>query len=111
MNSKRSHEGYLMIDNRAAEALIAGVPPGMQIGNFFEAPTLTCSHCQTVLIVNPLRNRERAYCTGCDHYLCDICGAARASDGKCKPFRQLVEEAQELAVRGLDPSVLIVATR
>ena len=106
MHSKRSHEGYLLIDHRESpgvpDALLrtigAELPQGAGVG-MFEAPTITCSHCQTVLILNPLRTRERAYCQKCDHYICDGCGAALAASGVCKPFRQLIEETQEQAAQ------------
>ena len=63
MSSKRSQEGYLMIDHSASP----GVPDaeGMPVRSgqgMFEAPTVTCNHCQTVVVVNPMRNRERAWC-------------------------------------------------
>lgn len=93
MKSKRSHEGYLFIDHRGGPGM-----PGIPL--FMEAPTITCSHCQTVFIVNPLRNRERAYCSKCDHYICDKCGKARAeSGGECKTFKQIIDEVQEAAVK------------
>jgi hypothetical protein len=104
MRSKRSHEGYLLMDNRVSQ----GIPDelvvkvGMPVGSgrgMFEAPTYTCSHCCTVVILNPLRNRERAYCRKCDHYICDKCGIALAATGDCHTFKQLVEEIQEAAVK------------
>ncbi len=104
MSSKRSHEGYLMIDNRVNDGVSAevihklGLPPGAGMG-MFEAPTITCSHCQAVVVINPLRNRERAYCSKCDHYLCDTCGAQLAATGVCRPFKQIIEEEQERATR------------
>lgn len=101
--SKRSHEGYLLIDNRCNPgvpdelAVRVGLPVGAGRG-MFEAPTITCSHCQTVVIINPLRNRERAYCGKCDHYICDGCGAARAANGgECRTMRQIADELQEEA--------------
>jgi len=118
MTSKRSHEGYLLLDNRAGPGVSdefsqkAGLPPGAG-KNLFECATITCSHCQQVLIVNPLRNRERAYCPKCDHYICDRCGALRAlNGGQCKTFRQIIEETQEQAVRaeqaGVSPGGIIL---
>jgi hypothetical protein len=100
--SKRSHEGYLLIDNRNNPGLSdelaqqAGLPPGAGRG-MVELPTITCSHCQQVLIVNRQRTRERAYCRKCDHYICDPCGAALSQTGICRPFKQIVDEAQEQA--------------
>ena len=106
MTSKRSHEGYLLIDNRytpgVEDDLIRSapgpeLPPGAGKG-LFEAATLTCSHCQAMVILEPRRTRPRAYCTGCDHYICDRCGLVRSlNGGQCKTFKQLVEEVQESA--------------
>src|SRR3989304_10579423 len=106
MHSKRAHEGWLLMDNRespgVSDALLrtlgAELPPGAG-GGMFEAPTITCSHCQQVLILNPLRTRERAYCAKCDHYLCDGCGAALAASGVCNPFAQVIDEGQEQAAK------------
>lgn len=106
MHSKRSHEGYLLIDNRnspgVSEELLRTISPGLPPGagaGMFEAPTITCSHCQTVLVVNPLRTRERSYCAKCDHYVCDGCGLVLTQTGVCKPFSKVVEEVQERAVK------------
>lgn len=106
MNSKRSHEGYLLIDNRSGPGFTdlvgqaANLPPGAGRGTF-EAPTYTCSHCQTVVVLNPNRQRERAYCPKCDHYVCDGCGTIRAlNGGQCKTFKQVIEEVMESAEMG-----------
>ncbi len=112
MHSKREQEGWLMIDNRESpgvsdevlRTLAPGLPPGAGRG-MFEAPTITCSHCQAVLIVNPLRTRERAYCAKCDHYICDGCGAALAASGVCRPFAQIIAETQEAAAKA--PLILL----
>lgn len=76
----------------------AGYPVGAGHG-MFEAPTITCSHCQTVLIVNPLRTRDRGYCGKCDHYVCDGCGAALKAGGECKTIGQLMDEVQEKEIK------------
>jgi hypothetical protein len=111
MTSKRSQEGYLLIDNRGGPGFsdqigqAANLPPGAGRGQF-EAPTYTCSHCQTVVVLNPMRNRERAYCPKCDHYICDTCGTIRAlNGGQCKTFRQVIEEVQEAADVGHTPAI------
>ena len=86
MRSKSSHEGYLLVDHRAFN------------GTMQEMATLTCSHCNVVMVKNPQRVRERAYCPKCDHYLCDACGAARAADGgQCKRVAHEAEKAIEAA--------------
>lgn len=104
MIRQRDKEGYFMLDHSQTQGLSdafvtsAGLPAGAGIG-LFEAPTYTCTHCQAVVVLNPKRNRDRAYCTGCDHYICDNCGAIRAQTGKCRTFRQLVDEAMAAASR------------
>ena len=115
MSSKRRHEGYLLMDNRdspgISDELIRAVgpplPPGAGRG-VFEAPTITCSHCQVVVVLNPARVRDRAYCAKCDHYVCDLCGAALAQTGVCKPFAQVIEEVQEQAARDAQRGNLIL---
>lgn len=110
--SKRSHEGYFLLDHRASEgvpdALVtaAGLPIGAGRG-LFEAPSYTCSHCQTVVILNPDRQRERAYCRGCDHYICDGCGVERASTLTCRTFKQKVDELLTAVEKGKDISLLL----
>lgn len=108
MSSLRRHEGYLLLDNRVSEgvsdATIAAhgleLPPGAGRG-VFEAPTYTCSHCHRVVILNPDRTRVRAYCSKCDHRICDACEVVRvASGGECRPFVQVVADVQEQAARG-----------
>jgi hypothetical protein len=113
MHSKRSQEGYLLISHKdspgltqdflAQIAATTSAPP-LPVGagrGIFEAPTFTCSHCQKVSIINPLRNRDRAYCGKCDHYLCDDpCAVAyKVSGGVCQSFRALAEKLAELAAR------------
>jgi len=64
-------------------------------GMKFECATLTCSHCQQVLILNPDRTRERGYCPKCDHYVCDACEGIRVqSGGDCKTFKQIMDEVE-----------------
>lgn len=105
MSSLRSHEGYFMLDHTQTESvpdelvIAAGLPPGAGKG-LFECPTYTCSHCQTVVMLNPKRNRERAYCRGCDHNICDPCGAAKAAGAPCKTMKQVIDEILAAAERG-----------
>lgn len=106
MASKRSHEGYLLIDHRNspgltdAEVAKAGLPIGAGRG-LFEAPTFTCSHCQSVVVLNPLRTRDRGYCRKCDHYVCDTCTTALSASGICKPFKEVIYEAMVAADKSL----------
>jgi len=53
-----------------------------------------------MVIINPLRNRERGYCSGCDRYICDNCTEIRSlNGGQCKTFRQLADEIVEAALK------------
>lgn len=95
--SLRDQEGYFMLDHRAAASVpdslvkAAGLPAGAGIG-LFEAPTFTCRHCQRVVVMNPNRTRERHYCRGCDHLICDNCAAVKAATQECRTFDQLVDK-------------------
>lgn len=105
--SKRDREGYLLIDHRDspgftdAESIAAGrglMPVGR--GSRLEAPTMSCSHCQRIVVMNPDRVRARAYCPKCDHYVCDWCEAERVRTGVCKPFKQVIDEFINAAAKG-----------
>ncbi len=102
--SKRSHEGEITIDSRFTPGVpqeiirAGGLPVGAGMG-LFEAPTITCSHCQVVVVINPLRNRDRHWCRKCDHYICDVCSAIMAKTMECKTFKQVIEEMQESALK------------
>lgn len=92
MLSKRSLEGYLLIDHSSAPG--AGmVGPGRK----FESATITCSHCQRVVILNPDRSRSRGHCRRCDHYICDN----PACNIECLPFNKYLDTMQEEAIRNL----------
>lgn len=97
MSSLRNHEGYLLIDHRNSPGVPddIAVATGLPIGAgqlMFEAPTYTCKHCQRIVVMNPDRKRERAYCRGCDHLICDPCGAERARTLKCRTFEQVIDQ-------------------
>lgn len=79
---QRSNEGYLMLDHRAspglteAEARRLGYDPqSVREGRLLETATYTCPHfpCGTIVILNPNRQRERAFCRSCNAYICDNC--------------------------------------
>ena len=95
--SLRNHEGYLLLDHRASPGVIGDahfLPVGE--GQKLECPTYTCSHCGTIVIVNPNRVRVRAWCAGCDHRICDRCDMLkRANGGVCKTLKQTLDELQE----------------
>lgn len=95
----KQREGYLFIDHRAS-------PGTEQVGEgkFFEGATISCSHCQAVMIKNPERIRPRAHCRGCDKCICDGCAGVARITGECLPFSKKLEQAYEKAVRQLSLS-------
>lgn len=108
MGSKRDHEGYLFIDSRngpISEEVLrwAGLPENAGRG-IFETATYTCSHCQVVVYLNPKRNRERAWCKKCDHYICDACGALYGMNYECVPYRKRLDDALEAAAKQSEPT-------
>jgi DNA-directed RNA polymerase subunit RPC12/RpoP len=72
--------GWLEVDNRASA------------GGYFEADTYTCTHCGAVVVMNPLRKRERYKCNGCSHHICDDCAAKRLAGEPCKTLAQKIDE-------------------
>lgn len=95
--------GYLEVDQRNVGA---PMPPGVQ--RYFECDTYTCSHCQVVVVLNPLRKRERYKCKGCSHHICDNCAAEMATGAACYTFAQRVQEELEKAARHTDSTAIIV---
>lgn len=94
-------QGYLFVDHRASpgltpeQARFCGYDAGFaREGGFFEADTLTCSHCKCVVIKNPERERARTNCRACNHFICDGCAAEAATpDYIHRPFLAKVEAA------------------
>ena len=99
--SKQIHEGYLMVDHRASpgltahEALSLGYHPAqVSEGQLFEAKTNHCSHCGTVVIMNPMRTRDRSLCVYCNKYICDNCGIqSKMPDYVHKTYTQQIDES------------------
>lgn len=109
--SKRRHEGYLMVDHRESPEVpfnpaMVGKPESIIVGRgqLFESATVTCSHCQVVVVLNPLRTRARGYCAKCDRYVCDNPGCNR----ECTPFDAVIDCAQEAAFRHVSPDGTII---
>ena len=112
--NQRDKEGYFLLDHSQTEGMsdelivASGLPPGAGQG-LFEAPTYTCSHCSSVVVLNPKRNRERAFCRGCDHYICDACGVIKAQNGICRTMKQIIEEEMaRVEKRQASASVLVL---
>lgn len=95
--------GYVEVDHRQVHGAL---PPGIS-NRHFEADTYTCTHCQTVVVMNPDRVRERYKCRGCNHHICDPCAAARVGGAACKTFAQIVDEVLEQTARQSDPGLII----
>ena len=104
MGSKRSQEGYLVIDHRNSPGVpqsVVGhtgkVSPAVPGGQLYESATVTCAHCQAIVILNPKRTRPRNYCAKCDDYVCDnpICVK------ECSPFARVIERTIERAIKGI----------
>src|SRR6202142_218659 len=106
MLTKRSLEGYMLMDNSQSP----GVPDSVMVRDGlprgsgfikFESATITCSHCETVVILNPDRSRPKGYCKGCDHYLCDNCEAKRFLGEPCYPWKARIEDLREEVAKGV----------
>jgi hypothetical protein len=96
------YEGYLLIDNRESPGVsreqvsIAGAP-FVPAGMMYESAVYTCSHCQRGVVMNPDRSRERGFCRGCNHVICDSCATVMAVTLQCVPFKKIIDDAQEAA--------------
>ena len=95
-------EGFFYIDHRASpgltrdEAISFGLDPlRTGEGKLFEAGTATCAHCNSVVILNPQRVRERGHCRQCDAYICDN----PACHSECRPFLKILDQLETAAYR------------
>lgn len=113
-------EGYLLVDHRASPGIPADialqlgyVPDMVREGKILEAATITCVHCKTVVMKNPMRTRERASCMKCGgKYICDGCGFEAWLPGyDHTPFEKKVDLAKDAEAKGFpvlgSPSVLL----
>lgn len=116
--SKRSLEGYLLIDNRGLPELTPvdlnpiNQTPHVRKNQTFESATVTCNHCQYIVILNPDRTRERTYCGKCAHYICDRCAAVKECKTNEQQFDEytakvLADEAQERSLAVPAPITLL----
>lgn len=95
---KPRREGYLLVDHTFSPGITpeqlhaAGIQgPAVGADKKGEFSTLTCCHCNTVVILNPLRTRNRNYCAKCDQYVCDN----PACNAGCMNFDKLLDFVQE----------------
>jgi hypothetical protein len=94
--------GEIMIDHRASPGIPADKarmlgyePEQVAEGKLFEAATKTCCHCGTIVVLNPLRQRERATCFRCNDYICDWCErATREPSYVHRPMIAVVDSVQ-----------------
>lgn len=106
-------QGYLMVDHRASpglsteEALAAGYDPSLSgEGKVYEADTMTCAHCKSVVVKNPFRTRDRPHCYQCDHYICDFCAVKAKTEDSHIPFSKLIDLTLKQATLGTNPDLL-----
>lgn len=98
--SRKSFEGEISVDHTASPGFtpeqarkLGYLPYTVAEGKLFEAPTMGCNHCGTVVIMNPDRHREREYCMQCNMYVCDNCGLERKTSGYThRTYRQKLDE-------------------
>lgn len=95
--------GHLEVDQRNVEAPL---PVGQQ--RYFEADTYTCTHCSVVVVMNPMRKRERYKCKRCNHHICDNCGAEAFAGVACKTMQQKYDEHMEQATRQASSASIIL---
>ena len=94
MSSLKRHEGYLMIDNRFNAAIPKHPDPrfdAIGANQTYECATITCAHCNTIVILRPDRSRSRGYCRKCDAYVCDN----PACSVDCFNYNKLLDTLQE----------------
>jgi hypothetical protein len=109
MKTKKSHEGYMLVDHRFSPGLpegffLPGIPDShitAPPGRMLELGIYTCRHCQKEIIKNPQRTRPRGYCASCDHYICDFCEGLRIHFG-CTSIEKKIDQVQEETARNLN---------
>lgn len=80
-----------------------GLPAGAG-RDLFESATITCNHCERVVVLRPDRKQPRGYCQKCDHYICDICEVTRVATGVCYPFKAMCQDILEKLDKGRSQS-------
>ena len=82
-NRPRGGHGTLQIDNRASGGVLE------------EYNTMTCAHCNSIVVLNPKRIRPREWCARCNAYVCD--------DKKCCESCTSMDRCLELVLT--DPTI------
>lgn len=105
--------GFLIVDHSASPGIPAdlatkwermGIPVARE-GVTLEMDTHTCTHCQKLVLRNPLRKRLREVCRKCMHVVCDSC----VND--CRPFWKTATEAFEKGMAMDEKTHLILPVR
>lgn len=116
MISKTAPGGYLEINHRDSPGITeeqaartGAMPVGR--GTVFRADTRRCAHCPRQIILNPLRTRERGWCSKGDHYLCDDCNAVYAVTGECRPWEKVISDFVDTVAKGKPWHVELFPTR
>jgi hypothetical protein len=112
MMSLNRKYGSIEVDHTASPGItpeFAAKTGGVAVaaGKKFEADTKCCSHCGTVVILNPLRSRSREYCPACFHYVCDLCAATYHETLICTPVAAQIDAIGEALVLGKPAPLLI----
>jgi hypothetical protein len=106
--TKKEREGYLLIDHRESPGFSCNEvgPQAASLfgaGKKFEGSTLTCAHTLCggrVVVINPLRTRERGHCYQCDRFICDECALDYKLTGVCRSVNRFTDDFIEAAVKG-----------
>lgn len=88
MPSLKRQEGFLLSDNRASG------------GSLVERATITCHHCQRIVVLNPDRTRARGYCPKCNGYICDGVQCQEHKASMAEVFDRLLNDAVKMIGRG-----------
>lgn len=111
MFSKREREGYVLIDHTDSPGFTcADVGPAAAElfgpGKKFEGGMLKCHRCDKQTILNPLRTRERGYCSRHDAHLCDECALTVKMIGVCQSFDEFIDLYLNRVANGYSPPIL-----
>jgi len=114
MKNLNSHTGYLQIDHSNSPGIRAedipvrlrGITPIVGEGEVKEFDTKNCTHCESNIVLNPLRTRNREICPHCHHYICDRCYQILKATGQCIPFKKIVDKLFDSVVKG-EPLIII----
>jgi hypothetical protein len=100
--SNRSLEGEILIDHRDSPGMTpaqAGSWLAVAGGTAYESAIYTCGHCRFMVVIEPKRTRQRAWCGACAQYLCDDCEGIRHVTLRCHSAAQRRDQCLEARER------------